>query len=180
MKTEITINPLLDRKKQELIFEITEKIPSITNKVTERLSEEVINFKEEAVKKALIELGWTPPGDIHDIVDKKELSNFIAEEIKPLFDEIYKTKSWGKQDVYWYEIVKRLDQLINLKQSQILGQILQIIKGAKKVYGGGYSSDEKRDIYHHGIGTAIRCVEEYIKNKGMDFQNQANYIAGKE
>ena len=61
MKVNVIINPILDKEKHKLTFNITEEMKLEIGKVTKRHYQEVWNLKEETIKKALIKLGWTPP-----------------------------------------------------------------------------------------------------------------------
>lgn len=47
------INAILDEKKHMLTF--------TTQSMMDQVCTELIDFKEETTKKALIKLGWTPP-----------------------------------------------------------------------------------------------------------------------
>ena len=62
-KYTTTINPVLDKKNQKLTFHVMEEVPGILYEVFKKHSEEICDFKEETIKKALIKLGWTPPKD---------------------------------------------------------------------------------------------------------------------
>ena len=42
-------------------LELTTSCKSPVTKMTEQISREIINFQDEAIRKALIKLGWTPP-----------------------------------------------------------------------------------------------------------------------
>ena len=53
--TKIDINTMLDMKNE--ILELRTYLNGLTNQV----SKEIIDYKEECITQALIELGWTPP-----------------------------------------------------------------------------------------------------------------------
>ena len=66
MKITAEVKPIFDYDKQTLKFLTKEK--SDTEKCFNRMYEELIDFKEETIKKALIKLGWTPPKKIEEIL----------------------------------------------------------------------------------------------------------------
>uniref|UniRef100_A0A6M3JFN6 Uncharacterized protein n=1 Tax=viral metagenome TaxID=1070528 RepID=A0A6M3JFN6_9ZZZZ len=52
--------------------------------------------------------------------------------------------------------------MFNLETAQ---RCLNIAKGCHD-YGGGYREKAEQDIYHHGIQTAINCLEKFVKLNG--------------
>ena len=66
MKIITEVKPLLDFNKHTLKFFTRQK--SDTEKCFNQMYEEIIDFKEETIKQALIKLGWTPPKKIEEIL----------------------------------------------------------------------------------------------------------------
>lgn len=49
---------------------------------------------------------------------------------------------------------------------------------SQKTYNGGYSEDEEREIFHHGIRTGLRVSEAFIEKMYRDLAGKNNYIKG--